>query len=92
MAWVAAAVSTVVAAILLLGAIILLRLLDQENAQLGVIAMFTVLFAVSVGVLTNARRAEIFASTAAYAAVLVVFVSSSPSNSDARKCTCTPSS
>ena len=29
----------------------------------------------SVGILTNARRAEIFACTAAYAAVLVVFAS-----------------
>ncbi|KAH7013423.1 hypothetical protein EDB80DRAFT_371775 [Ilyonectria destructans] len=89
-AWVAATVSTVVAAILLLGAIVLLHLLDQENAQLGVIAMFTVLFAASVRVLTNARRAEIFASTAAYAAVLVVFVSSSPSNSGTGNCICVP--
>lgn len=39
------------------------------------IAAFTVLFAVSVGLLTNAKRVEIFAATAAYAAVLVVFVS-----------------
>ena len=39
------------------------------------IAGFTVLFAASVGLLTNAKRAEMFASTAAYAAVLVVFVS-----------------
>jgi hypothetical protein len=30
--------------------------------------------------LTNARRAEIFGSTAAYAAVLVVFVSSNLGN------------
>lgn len=85
--WVAAGISTAVAAILLLGAIVLLRLLQDENAQLGVIAMFTVLFAASVGVLTNARRAEIFASTAAYAAVLVVFVSS---NSGTSNCTCAP--
>ncbi|GJN74708.1 hypothetical protein PLICBS_008801 [Purpureocillium lilacinum] len=83
-AWVAAAVSTVVATVLLLGAIFLLRLLENETSQLGVIAMFTVLFAASVGVLTNARRAEIFAATAAYSAVLVVFVSSS-------NCTCTVS-
>ncbi|KAI1481095.1 hypothetical protein F4774DRAFT_56517 [Daldinia eschscholtzii] len=86
---VASIVSTMVAAVLLLGAIFLLRLLTQENAQLGVIAMFTVLFAASVGVLTNARRAEIFASTAAYAAVLVVFISSSSSNSGTGTCTCT---
>ena len=43
---------------------------------MGLMAMFMVLFAISVAVLTNAKRAEIFASTAAYAAVLVVFASS----------------
>lgn len=84
-AWVAAGINTVIAAILLLGAIVVLRLSKEENTQLGLIAMFTVLFAASVGILTNARRAEIFAATAAYAAVLVVFVSSSPGS-----CTCTP--
>lgn len=36
---------------------------------------WTVLFAICVGWLTNARRDQIFAATAAYAAVLVVFVS-----------------
>lgn len=84
--WVAASasVSTVVDAVLLLGAIVVLRLVSEENAQLGLIAMFTVLFAGSVGILTNARRAEIFATTAAYAAVLVVFVSSNSAS-----CTCT---
>ncbi|KAK4073087.1 hypothetical protein Purlil1_13136 [Purpureocillium lilacinum] len=60
--WIAAGVSTVVATALLLGAIFLLRLLERETAQLGVIAVFTVLFAASVGALTNARRAEIFAA------------------------------
>lgn len=76
------------AAILLLGAIVLLRLRVQRNTQLGLIARFTVLFAASVGVLTNARRAEIFASIAAYAAVLVVFVSSTTKDSGIGKCTC----
>lgn len=37
--------------------------------------MYTILFASSVTVCTNARRAEISAATAAYAAVLIVFVS-----------------
>lgn len=80
--WVAAGVSTVAAALLLLGAIVLLHFLRDEKTQLGVIALLTVLFATSVGVLTNARRAETFAATAAYAAVLVVFVSAESS------CTC----
>ncbi|KAL3466102.1 hypothetical protein BJX64DRAFT_251709, partial [Aspergillus heterothallicus] len=36
---------------------------------------FTALFAISVVIMTNARRADVFAATAAYAAVLVVFIS-----------------
>ena len=42
---------------------------------MALIGIFTVLFAGSVGLLTAASRAEVFAATAAYAAVLVVFVS-----------------
>ena len=83
---VAALISIIIAAILLLGAIVSLRLIKQEDAQLGAIAMFTIFFAGSVGILTNARRAEIFASTAAYAAVLVVFISSPASSGSANGC------
>jgi hypothetical protein len=36
---------------------------------------FTAAFALSIALLTSARRAGIFAATAAYAAVLVVLVS-----------------
>ena len=43
--------------------------------RLGLVAMFMAIFAAVIGHLTNARRADIFSSTAAYAAVLVVFVS-----------------
>jgi len=60
----------------LFGAIVVLRIVKDENILLGLMAMFMALFAISVAVLTNAKRAEIFASTAAYAAVLVVFASS----------------
>ena len=48
---------------------------STPGLTMGLIGMFTLLFALVVALLTNARRAEIFGSTAAYAAVLVVFVS-----------------
>lgn len=67
--------STCLAALLLIGAIVILYKVRDPDWRLGLIAMFTCLFAGSVGVLTNARRAELFAATAGYAAVLVVFVS-----------------
>ena len=66
--------STSLAALLLIGAIVILYKVRDPDWRLGLIAMFTCLFAGSVGVLTNARRAVLFAA-AGYAAVLVVFAS-----------------
>ena len=40
--------------------------MTSPDWRLGLIATFTTLFAASVGLLTNARRAELFAATAAY--------------------------
>jgi len=48
---------------------------QNKQALLGMLSGWTVLFAACVGLLTNARRDQIFGATAAYAAVLVVFVS-----------------
>lgn len=70
-----AILSTVLAAVLLFGAVISLYIVKNERALLGMLSAWTVLFAVCVGLLTNARRDQIFGATAAYAAVLVVFVS-----------------
>jgi hypothetical protein len=69
--------SIILSAILLIGAIIALVLVQSSRiwTKVSLIIVFTSLFAGVVGLLTNARRAELFAGTAAYAAVLVVFVS-----------------
>jgi hypothetical protein len=61
--------------VLLIGAITSLYFLKKPEAKLGMIAGFTVLFAVAVGGLTSAKRQEVFAASATYAAVLIVFVS-----------------
>lgn len=70
-------INVVVAAILIIGAVVgLFKLRNSpDSVRLVMLAAFTTLFAVSVGLLTNAKRGEIFGATAAYAAVLVVFVS-----------------
>ncbi|KAF1849761.1 uncharacterized protein K460DRAFT_399873 [Cucurbitaria berberidis CBS 394.84] len=68
-----AAFDLVLAAVLLIGAIIHLYFVTDPKAKLGLVAMYTILFASSMLLCTNARRAEIFAATATYAAVLVVF-------------------
>ena len=75
LSWAVAIVSTIVAALLLIGAIISLYFVKPPGKRLAMIAGYTVAFSLSVSLFTNAKRAEIFAASAAYAAVLVVFVS-----------------
>jgi len=48
---------------------------DSPSLTLGLIAFFTIAFAVAIVLTTNAKRAEVFGACAAYSAVLVVFVS-----------------
>lgn len=63
-----ALISAVLSAILLIGAIVCLSLTSNQGLALrvGVIVLFTCLFAGVVGLLTNARRAEIFGASAAH--------------------------
>ena len=69
------ALNAIIAAILLFGAICNLYYVPSEKKRLALIALYTILFATCVGLLTRAKRPEVFAAGAAYAAVLVVFVS-----------------
>jgi hypothetical protein len=77
-----AVIHILLAAVLLFGAIFNLYLVQNNQKRLGLIAGYTVLFALCVGLLTNARRAEVFGACAAYAAVLVVFVGGSLSKGE----------
>ncbi|KAI8168010.1 hypothetical protein K4K49_003926 [Colletotrichum sp. SAR 10_70] len=61
--------------IFLLGPIMALNFVQNRTPKLTLISVFAILFASNIGLITTAKRAEIFAATAAYAAVLVVFVS-----------------
>ena len=76
MQWTATMISVLIAAALLYGAILHFYYVRSPRVILGLIAAYTTAFAVAVGLLTNAKRSEIFAACAAYAAVIVVFVSS----------------
>ncbi|KAH8803454.1 hypothetical protein F5884DRAFT_507896 [Xylogone sp. PMI_703] len=89
-----ALLSSVLSAILMFGSITSLYFVHNPYALLGMLGGWTVLFATCVGWLTNAKRDQIFAATAAYAAVLVVFVSGSlggagPNSTAYGNCTCT---
>ncbi|KAM0820559.1 putative DUF6594 domain-containing protein [Seiridium cardinale] len=70
-------ITTLTAAILLFLPIYTLYHTAAWSAALtlGLVALFTILFAGAMVVMTQARQAEIFGACAAYAAVLVVFVS-----------------
>jgi hypothetical protein len=64
-AWVVSILSILMSAILLIGAMISLYEVTSKRARLGLVAAFTVFFAASIGLLTNAKRTEIFTATAA---------------------------
>ena len=68
-------VNLLTASAMLFGAIYALHYEKNVEKRLALVASFTIAFALCIGLLTNARRPEIFAACAAYAAVLVVFVS-----------------
>ncbi|CAK1356504.1 hypothetical protein CB0940_10959 [Cercospora beticola] len=73
--WVVSSVSISIAALLLVGSIITLYLVRNPDVRLGLLIVFILLFAIGIRISTSASRENIFAATAAYAAVLVVFVS-----------------
>jgi len=71
-------IGLVLAVLFLVGAMwALWRETDNVVAQLAIVTGFVVAFAVWVGFFTSMSRREVIVATAAYAAVLVVFVNSS---------------
>ncbi|EDN91968.1 predicted protein [Sclerotinia sclerotiorum 1980 UF-70] len=60
-------------------AVVVLYSVHEMLARLGIIALFTVVFALALVVTTKAKRVDIFAATAAFASVQVVFVGSTSS-------------
>ncbi|PQE33673.1 hypothetical protein CJF32_00010834 [Rutstroemia sp. NJR-2017a WRK4] len=72
-------IGTAIASLLPVLAIIVLYSVRGILVRLGIIAMFTVVFALALIVTMNAKRVEIFAATAGFASVQVVFVGSTSS-------------
>lgn len=72
--------NVILAATFLFGAILNLYYVGSVKKRLGLVAGYTSCFALCVVLATNARRAEAFGASAAYAAVLVVFVSGNLGN------------
>lgn len=66
----------------LVGGIVGLYYWRTDHGRLGLLSILTLGFAFSILWVTTARRHDVFASTAAYAAVLVVFIGSTLQNAD----------
>ena len=67
-------IMTALASLVPVASIVILTFVSSLKLRLGVIAIFTVLLSFCLGFFTSAKRAEIFALTAAFSAVQVVFV------------------
>lgn len=69
------AVAVVMSSTLPILSIVILYFVQSTNIHIGLIVIFSSLFSAVVALLSDATNAEVMAATAAYAAVLVVFVS-----------------
>lgn len=68
--------STAMASLLPITSIVILYYVQSMKARFGVIALFNVLLSCCLAFFTTARRTDIFAVTAAFSAVQVVFIQS----------------
>jgi hypothetical protein len=82
--WVINLCSNIVAAILLIAPILALYFVTEPDSRLGLVIAFIIFFAAALAVSTGASRDSIFAATAAYTAVLLVFVSGDLGNAKAK--------
>jgi hypothetical protein len=74
--WTAAGdqISSFLAAMLILAPVIALHFLKTPDARLGAIVGFTFAFVSLIVFTTEAKRSEVFAATAAFVAVQVIYV------------------
>jgi hypothetical protein len=78
--WLVTSLSVALATLLLSLPILVLYFVKQPNARLALVICFILIFALGLSLSTSANRDAIFAATAAYSAVLVVFVSGDLAN------------
>ncbi|KAM7215471.1 hypothetical protein V8F06_009137 [Rhypophila decipiens] len=72
--------TTVAGALFPVVSIVILYAIDDTKKRLGVLAVVTVLFSLCMSLGTRAGVAEVFGASAAFAAVLVVFIGTSDSS------------
>ncbi|KAE9367093.1 hypothetical protein N431DRAFT_418207 [Stipitochalara longipes BDJ] len=67
---------TLIASLILIGSIVVLYFITDMPIRLVVVGVFTAIFSIALSLVTSGTRVEIFAATAAFASVQVVFVGS----------------
>lgn len=85
---VVATLTTTLACLIQTASIFALYFIQSDIIRMSAIVGFTILFAVTVVLTTVSKRVECFTATAAFSAVLVVFIS----NTNGGSCTCGTSS
>ncbi|KAF3916163.1 hypothetical protein AA313_de0204659 [Arthrobotrys entomopaga] len=68
-------ICTLLAIIVLVGSMTTLFFVKSQGVRLGLVWVFTFLFAVSIFLMAKLSKGEIFLATAAYCAILVVYIS-----------------
>ncbi|KAF3931426.1 hypothetical protein ABW19_dt0202377 [Dactylella cylindrospora] len=68
-------ICTILAIVVLVGSMTTLYFVESQGVRLGLVWVFTFLFAVSIFLMANLTKGEIFLATAAYCAILVVYIS-----------------
>ncbi|KAL3417855.1 hypothetical protein PVAG01_10864 [Phlyctema vagabunda] len=68
--------SSMVSTTLLIGSTLTLYFVNNDFIRLGVVAIFSMIFSLTLSLVTRAKKFEVFAATAAFLAVQVVFLSS----------------
>lgn len=68
----------VMTALLMLPVVLLYVVRSSTGVKLAILLLFVLAFSMALLLMTNAKRHEAFAATAAYAAVLVVFLGNLP--------------
>ena len=78
MDWSARLLVVVASSAFLLAPMYSLTFIPEQKYQLIAVGLFVVLFAILIALASKASNQELFGATAAYVAVLVVFISQTP--------------
>ncbi|KIM97352.1 hypothetical protein OIDMADRAFT_130539 [Oidiodendron maius Zn] len=72
-------IGTLISSLIPIGSTVVLYFVKDMPTRLGIVCLFTAIFSIALSSVTSGTRVEIFAATAAFASVQVVFIGSTTS-------------